>query len=370
MSAIGYITMGDYKQEDVDEVRRWPTTLLFLSLLFGVSTLVAAFLRWTDYTSPYAATPPLTSPEWLTPERVIALLALLTALFALISVLYYYLKPAKETKTENHLALYHSNISRHHNNTTSRIVTEHGKLAYATALHELDPSCPTNEYESLIFVQTNPALTQIDSEEYLNAVKLTYPQKTSVIINPFWAENVSKDSETDEIFEYIKENEDNGWKNYQGVINIVLETVVMERTSKMEDLLDKAVMTMIRGLMAVNGRDKYIEKHCFIGFVCKRNPESKAELVYDAFERVMSLPPIELTKVKRMPIVIATPDEEATQPHLPNIKSQMQKKYSIPPNTPITDVLLRNEIDDYYYALILLSTEYKTADIMEGVMKQ
>ena len=84
MSAIGYITMGNQNQEDVDEVRRWPTTLLFLSLLFGVSTLVAAFLRWTDYTSPYAATPPLTSPEWLTPERVIALLALLTALFALI----------------------------------------------------------------------------------------------------------------------------------------------------------------------------------------------------------------------------------------------------------------------------------------------
>ena len=86
----------------------------------------------------------------------------------------------------------------------------------------------------------------------------------------------------------------------------------------------------------------------------------------DAFERVMTVSPIDLSKVRRVLIVIATPDEETTQPHLPNIKSQMQKKYSIPPDTPINDVLLRNEVDEFYYALILLSTEYKTEDIKEG----
>lgn len=365
MAAIGYITVGNYKQENVEVKRRWPTAPIFLSLLFGILTLVAAFLRWTDYTLPYTVTLPLTFPEWFTPEIIIALLALIAALFAIISLLYYYLKPLKETKTKNHLAFYHSNISRHHNNTNSKILTDHGKLAYAMIMHELDPPCPTQEYEDIIFVQTNPALTQMDFKEYLDAAKLTYPQKTSVMINPFWIENVSKDTETAEIFEYTKENEDSGWKKYQGVVNIILETVVMERTRKMEDLLDKAVMTMIRGLMAVNGKKKYVSKHCFIGFACKKNPQSKTELVLDAFERVMTVSPIDLSKVRRVLIVIATPDEETTQPHLPNIKSQMQKKYAIPPDTPINDVLLRNEVDEFYYALILLSTEYKTEDIKE-----
>ncbi len=368
MAAMGYLTAGNYKQENVAVKRRCPPIFIISSLLFGILTLVTAFLWWTGYTPPYTLDfiPAFT----IAPKTLIMLLALLTALFTAISLIYYFLKPLRETETENHLAIYHSNISRYHNNTTSKILTEHGKIAYAMIMHELDPACPTLEYEDVIFVQTNPSLTQIDFKEYLDAAKLTYPQKTSVIINPFWIENITKNSETDEIFEYIRDNEDNGWKKYRGVINIVLETVVMERTSKIEDLLDKAVMTMLRGLMAVNGKQKYVSKHCFIGFACKRNPQSKAELVYDAFERIMSLPPLELSRITRVLIVMATPDEETTQPHLPNIKSQMQKRYSIPPETPINDVLLRNEIDDYYYALILLSTEYKTADIIEGVMKQ
>jgi len=369
MSAMGYITAGDYKQEEVVLKRRVPPIFIIFSLLFGISTLVTALMWLTGYIPPYAITPLFTLPEWLTPPRVIALLASITALFAAISILYYYLKPLKETKTENHLALYHSNISRHRNNTTSKILTDHGKLAYTITLRELDPGCPSNEYEDTIFVQTNPDLAQIDYRDFLDAVKQSYPQKTCVIINPFWNENVSADSNADEIFEYIRENEVDGWKKYSGVVNMVLETIVMERTSKIEDLLDKAVMTAIRGLMGVNGKEKYVSQHCFIGFSCKRDSQSKAELVYDAFERLMSAPPIELSKVTRVLIVMATPDEETTQPHLANIKSQIHKKYSIPPDTPINDVLLRNEIDDFYYALILLSTEYKTEDIME-VTKQ
>jgi len=341
--AVGYYTIGEERKKEKRKIERIERRkfLLYISFLFFFFCFAYLFL--------------------VADELLILILLLLIGFSFLIIYFLFPRKVEEEIETgeneKREIRIFHYNIGPKEIKVKSAILKGNDEITtYRRVLDEIDPACPSLGYEDIIFVQVNPLLN-LDYVKFLKAVSVRYSRKKCIIINPLWIGR----EENEQILRYLEENEENGWIDYYGVINIALE---MEDVRRMESMLDIIVMMILRGVM-MTVKD-YIEGHTFVGFCCKEDPETILELVFDALHRTIFPLPIE--KVNRILTIIASPSPDRIQVHISNIKSRISGVYQGVNEDDVNVLLLRNEHDNKHYVVVILSTGLNTGFVREGFM--